>query len=606
MVDKQNYKPGHDQKAITSVANKYYGGHREMFDAHGWDWPGQRAVSVASTKIVERYRSIKAFEYYHDNKPEAGLETAHDLLDAYDGAWMKGFWGWSPESWGCVGYPSAGRRKTVLQNDLNTRLMFIYVTESARGQEETQKHLINRIVGFYLLSEEVGHRNEFQEKFHHDREPNKWIHSIKALRAFEIKESVLPLAKDVEERCNLVGWGTRYAMNSDSLSAEAYEKLKSYTYEEVAVFGSDNTELSGLSLPKSLSSARETVNLKHGLAKGTEKSTKHQNAKMRKHPFAKYEKAFITSFLGWGAAEHANFSVRTENVANKYLKESNPFLVAIYITYETDYETHLKGRLVGFYEVSHNRGDATDFMSDAEAEEPIEYDYSYQAIRAWEVIDGYQPQAEKLLPEIIPHVSNIFQYGRELSESGFQELKRLPLEAVPIFGQPHPEPFEFWPQNSVDPALPDMTIKSPNKNFVNDGGGNLSGYFAEPENPNKHIYILKLNGPVDSIFQISVEGKSIIKVGLSHSPKKRCDAFNKSLPKCKLNWIILKATSIDGIPSFPNRKIAATGEMSMKRYLAEHADYLGGEFYCVDNSLIDEVWTQGKAAAQASLKANTK
>jgi|GEM_PF-7052711 len=591
------YAQGGDQTAVKKIADTHYGGYGELLDAHGWERTSGPIMNDVSRGIVDRYDSIDRFEKYHEAKPTKHLEKAHDVLDAYEGAWMKGFWGWSPDSWGCVGYPSAGRRKTVLQNELNTRLMFIYVTKSARGQEHTPEHLINRIVGFYLLSEEVGHRNQFQEQFHHCREPDKWVHSIKALRAFEIKAPVLPLVKDVEESCNRVGWGTRYAMNSDSLSSEAYEILKTFTYEEVPVFGSDNTKLSGLSRPKSLSSGEETSNIVRGKAKGSEGST---------HPFDDYEKAFITSFLGWEATEHASFSVRTKKVTDRYLNESNPFLVAIYITYKTEYETSLKGRLVGFYEVSHTRGSATSFMSDAEAKESLEYDYSYQAIRAWEVIDGYQPQAEKLLPEIIPHVSNIFQYGRELSESGFQEIKRLPLKAVAIFGQEPPEPFEFWPQNSVDLALPDATPDSPNKNYVNDGGGNLSGYFAEPENPNKHIYILKLNGPLDSVFDINVEGKSVIKVGLSHSPKKRRDAFNKSLPKCKLNWTVLKATYIDGLSSFPNRQIAAEGEMAMKLYLADHAKYLGGEFYCVDHSLIDEVWTQGKAAAQAALKNYTK
>lgn len=268
MVIEKNYEPGGDQKAIKSIANKFYGGHREMFDAHGWDWPGQRAVSVASTKIVERYGGIKAFENYHNTKPEAGLETAHDLLDAYEGAWMKGFWGWSPGSWGCVGYPSKGRRLTVLQNELNTRLMFIYVTDSAKHQEGASEDLINRIVGFYELSEQIGHRNEFQDEFHHNREPEKWIHSIKARRAFTIRDVTLPFTYEAEPDCKKLGWGTRYGMNSDSLSETAYEFLKTCTYEEVPVFGSNEMGLSGLSFPKVGRSAPHTARNKSRPVRG--------------------------------------------------------------------------------------------------------------------------------------------------------------------------------------------------------------------------------------------------------------------------------------------------------------------------------------------------
>lgn len=249
MVDMQGYKPGGDQKAIKSIADKFFGSHRGMFDAHGWEWAGQRAVSVASTKIVERYGSIKAFELYYLNKPDTALETANDLLAAYAGAWMKGFWGWSPETWGCVGYPSKRRRLSVLQNDINTRIMFIYVTKSAKGHQDTPEHLINRIVGFYELSECIGHRNEFQAKFHHNREPEKWVHSIKAKRAFTIRDTPLPYTYEVEPNCKKNGWGTRYGMNSDRLSDVAYEYLKGCTYEEVPVFGSEYMGLSGLSFP---------------------------------------------------------------------------------------------------------------------------------------------------------------------------------------------------------------------------------------------------------------------------------------------------------------------------------------------------------------------
>jgi len=243
------FNSGGDRKVIEAIANSFYGGHRSMFEAHGWEWPGQRTVSVVSTKIFERYGSIKAFERYHLNQPVPDSKTAHDLLNAYEGAWMKGFWGWSPETWGCVGYPNEGLRTRFFRNDLNTRLMFIYVTQSAGKKDDAPEALINRIVGFYELSEVEGLRYDFQEAFHHEREPGKWLHSIKAHRAFTIRNKPLPYTYDADLIFKTGGMGTRYGINSDALSSAAYEFLKSCTYEEVPVFGSSMMGANGISFP---------------------------------------------------------------------------------------------------------------------------------------------------------------------------------------------------------------------------------------------------------------------------------------------------------------------------------------------------------------------
>ena len=263
MKIERTYKSGDDQKVISQIANTFYGGHREMFEAHGWEWPGQRAVSVASTKIFERYGSIKAFEHYHTNLPDADSKTAHDLLNAYKGAWMKGFWGWSPETWGCVGYPNIGLRTRFFQNDLNTRLMFIYVTKSAGRKDGAPKTQVNKIVGFYELSECEGLRYDFQEAFHHEREPGKWLHSIKANRAFTIRNNPLPFTYDADQIFKTGGMGTRYGINSDALSSTAYEFLKSCTYEEVPVFGSSMMDANGISFPPPKKAGAESNETKH-------------------------------------------------------------------------------------------------------------------------------------------------------------------------------------------------------------------------------------------------------------------------------------------------------------------------------------------------------
>lgn len=250
MVKVKKYVPGGDAKIIAQFANEHYGGFQCMFDAHGWMWAGQHAMSSSFTLVKERYGSIHKFEEYHKQKPTTDQRTAHDVLNASKGAWMKGFWGWSPETWGCVGYGSVKRRTTFFQNNLQTRLMFIYVTQSAKSEESTPNNWMNRIIGFYQLTEIEGHRNQFQEEFHHNNHPEKWQFSIKANRAFTIRNNPLPFTYDADPIFKKPGMGTRYGTNSDRLSDLAYEHLKACTFEEVPVYGSPVMGFAGLSFPK--------------------------------------------------------------------------------------------------------------------------------------------------------------------------------------------------------------------------------------------------------------------------------------------------------------------------------------------------------------------
>jgi len=92
------------------------------------------------------------------------------------------FWGWSPETWGTIGWTGIeglSRRVTLLQELSDPFIAVVYVTK-AIGEE----HLRGKIAGFYLISHEVGHRDEFTHPSHHDLAPEKWEHSLRALRAF--------------------------------------------------------------------------------------------------------------------------------------------------------------------------------------------------------------------------------------------------------------------------------------------------------------------------------------------------------------------------------------------------------------------------------------
>src|SRR5690606_37908455 len=71
------------------------------------------------------------------------------------------------------------RRTNLLRELTDPFIAVVYVTK-AIGEE----NLRGKIAGFYLVSHDVGHRDEFTHPTHHDLEPQKWEHSLRALRAF--------------------------------------------------------------------------------------------------------------------------------------------------------------------------------------------------------------------------------------------------------------------------------------------------------------------------------------------------------------------------------------------------------------------------------------
>lgn len=94
---------------------------------------------------------------------------------------FKSFWGWSPDTWGALGWSSEGRRDTICKTLTDPFILVCNVTLSAPGAEQ---HELGKIVGFYLISHERGHRDEFTHPVHHTLEPAKWQYALRAIRAF--------------------------------------------------------------------------------------------------------------------------------------------------------------------------------------------------------------------------------------------------------------------------------------------------------------------------------------------------------------------------------------------------------------------------------------
>lgn len=173
------YAPGEDAKAVSRIAKDCYGGFRQMFGAHGWDAPGDKLMTTAPKLIVEQYGSIRAFEAAHEAR-----YPPSDVWDRGYSVFFTSFWGWSPETWGTIGWTGdrgLSRRRNMLEELTDPFIAVCYVTSN---KSEIDPELKGKIAGFYLVSHETGDRNEFTHPHHHHREIDKWRHSLRAVRAF--------------------------------------------------------------------------------------------------------------------------------------------------------------------------------------------------------------------------------------------------------------------------------------------------------------------------------------------------------------------------------------------------------------------------------------
>ena len=72
---------------------------------------------------------------------------------------LTSFWGWSPDTWGTVGWtggPGLTRRTKLLKELTDPFITVCYATNT---QENDHPELRGKITGFYLMSHETGHRN---------------------------------------------------------------------------------------------------------------------------------------------------------------------------------------------------------------------------------------------------------------------------------------------------------------------------------------------------------------------------------------------------------------------------------------------------------------
>lgn len=306
---------------------------------------------------------------------------------------------------------------------------------------------------------------------------------------------------------------------------------------------------------------------------------------------------WLTSFWGFDPAEWGCIGFADESRRSRFLQASAPgVLVAIYVT-KGKGPDDMRGKVVGVLEVSHKTGHAQDFISGdrwAEKENDPEsrgkWLYAVEATRAWRVVPEEWKRVEELFPaaygSAVPEA--IGANGVPVSPVEAKRLFKLTVYEVPVYGQ----------SGEVDPLIqtlhdalsPSRAVPPASKPY----------WVGETDGP-KHLYILKLLGDVAAYLgrrADAVEGKSIIKVGFSKSPLARRDQIQSAYPRGAFEWAVLLPETIPDPPPYSNARVAIVGEDAMKKRLVDDkAEVLGGEFFLVDDWLVNTTWAAGRFAA---------
>lgn len=304
---------------------------------------------------------------------------------------------------------------------------------------------------------------------------------------------------------------------------------------------------------------------------------------------------FFTSFWGWspdrwgtiGWTGEKGLSRRT----NLLSELSDPFIAVIYVTKSAG--TDQDGKIVGFYLVSHETGHRTDFTHPSlHTIEPEKWVHSLRAIRAFSYVPEYYLEAASFDPSLINRALAVAKWGEVLTDRlQIDRLRNTPWVEVDVY-------------DPAGQAITEAEELAPTRGFNRAGPANRNGYVVSSSalQLERQLYILCLDGCTDSYLGAKSNGRRIYKIGLSASPELRRQSLQSGMPNGAFRWIVHRDFGTAGQTAGLRFEAAVAGENVMKKYLAQHADWLGGEFYLTEESRINEAWNLGCAAAKSFRK----
>lgn len=233
--------PGWDKRAVNEIANRDYGGLPEMFAAHGWTTQGRSVSQIAPTKIVESYGSIASFEAAHrdgrDRNPM--LDPLAAFRNDPPEVFIKSFHGFTPESWGFLGYTKPSSRDKFVRESKPGALVVICATAKAANPVERL-----RVLGMQQQSHIPVSKWDYLDPARHVTERSdpdrarRWAYALKAVRAWRITPEERPFVRDIFPATHANGNnGTQIGSYGVRLQPKEAFALLDLNMIEVQVFG---------------------------------------------------------------------------------------------------------------------------------------------------------------------------------------------------------------------------------------------------------------------------------------------------------------------------------------------------------------------------------
>lgn len=313
---------------------------------------------------------------------------------------------------------------------------------------------------------------------------------------------------------------------------------------------------------------------------------------------------WLTSTWGWSPREWGCLGFTHEWMRDKFVAQTKPgVIVAIYVSGNPKADKQLKGRIAGFYEISHQEGHLYDFIDERhrdvherDPDQRTKWIWALRASRAWDIDLSQPPSVEEVLPGFVSSETalQIGSRGMPITEPDhIANILKLPVVEVPVFGGAG----DITSQASVlsREVKISRAIYPPKEPY----------FVAETDGP-KHIYILRLSCSAEEWCEEGrqiPQGAGIIKVGFSKSPRSRKRQIQAAYPQGRFNWEIVHPDPIPKMAPYKDAKTAIAGEDAMKLFLgAESHRILGGEFFLANENEIKQAWDLGSNVAVKAMK----
>lgn len=305
-------------------------------------------------------------------------------------------------------------------------------------------------------------------------------------------------------------------------------------------------------------------------------------------------RVWITSFWGFNPEQDGYLGFSREGDRTTFLREwRRGDLVMVYITMSENADPADQGRIAGFLEIEPRTIRDTERMSPAGIKWKVDHGlterwrFAVPALRAWRTLD--HPLARDIAPTTLAAGANfrlIASRGLFLQPEEAEFALSLKVRPVQAFGGTALDTEEIG------------KVYTPSKGFPMSFG---RGFF-EKRDGEHYLYALKFDCDVPALIGApahQLQGKVVVKVGLTKDPDQRCSQHNACLPPAgKMRWkVVLRSSSL------PDGATTLAAEDALKQHFSQRFQSLGGEFFLCDERTLASEFARAQSMIGRSARA---